>query len=77
MLLISHLNTSPFMKWLLTIGILAIVAILGTGMGTVGLGMAHYCMPLATHGFTLMICKTPIPPGMPLKPMPMPHANYH
>jgi hypothetical protein len=56
------------MKWVLAIGILAIVAILGT----VGLGMVHYCMPLATHGFTPMICKIPTPPGMPI-----PHANYH
>jgi hypothetical protein len=57
------------MKWvLLAIGIL--VAILGTGVGIVGLGMAHYCMPLATHGFTPMVCRIPMPPGMP-------HANYH
>jgi hypothetical protein len=57
------------MKWLLAVGILA-VAVAVLGMGTVGLGMAHYCMP--THGFTPMICKTPIPPGMPI-----PHPNYH
>jgi len=62
------------MKWVvLTVGI-AIVAIAVT---VLGVGMAHYCMPLATHGFTPMICKIPIPPGMPLKPMPIPHPNYH
>jgi hypothetical protein len=59
----------------LAIGILAIVAITVLGMGMVG--MTHYCMPPATHGFTPMICKIPLPPGMPLKPMPIPHANYH
>jgi len=67
------------MKWaVLTIGILAVamtVAILG--MGIVGLGMTHYCMPPVKHGFTPMICKIPIPPGMPLKTMPIPHPNYH
>jgi hypothetical protein len=64
------------MKWaVLAIGILAVTAILGTGI--VELGMAHYCMPLAAHGFTPMICKIPLPPSMPLKPMPIPHANYH
>jgi hypothetical protein len=75
--LISRLNTSPFMKWVLTIGILAVVAITILGMGTVGLGTTHYCMPLATHGFTPMICRMPLPPGMPLKPLPIPHPNYH
>jgi hypothetical protein len=64
------------MKWVLTIGILA-VAIAVLGMGTVGLGTTHYCMPPVKHGFTPMICKIPTPPGMPLKPMPIPHANYH
>jgi hypothetical protein len=65
------------MKWaVLAIGILAVAAIASTGI--VGLGMTHYyCMPLATHGFTPMVCKIPLPPGMPLKPMPIPHANYH
>jgi hypothetical protein len=67
------------MKWaVLTIGILAVamtVAILGTGI--VGLSTTHYCMPPVKHGFTPMICKIPIPPGMPLKPMPIPHPNYH
>jgi hypothetical protein len=68
------------MKWaVLTIGILAVamtVAILGTGI--VGLGMTHYyCMPPVKHGFTPMICKIPIPSGMPLKPLPIPHPNYH
>ena len=68
------------MKWaILAIGILAVVAItvavLGTGI--VGLGMAHYCMPPVKHGFTPMICRVPLPPGMPLKPMPIPHPNYH
>ena len=61
------------MKWVLTIGILA-VAILGTGVGMVG--VVHYCTPPIGH-ITPMICKTPIPPGMPLKPLPIPHANYH
>jgi ABC-type multidrug transport system permease subunit len=75
--LISHLNTSPFMKWLLlTIGILAVVAIAILGTGIVGLGMAHYCMPPIGH-ITPMICRVPLPPGMPLKPMPIPHPNYH
>jgi hypothetical protein len=64
------------MKWVvLTIGILAVVAI--TILGMVGLSTTHYCMPLATHGFTPMICRMPLPPGMPLKPMPIPHPNYH
>jgi len=64
------------MKWVvLTIGILA-VAVAVLGMGTVGLGMAHYCMPPVKHGFTPMICKIPLPP-MPLKPLPIPHPNYH
>ena len=64
------------MKWaVLAIGILAVVAILGVGI--VGLGMAHYCMPPVKHGFTPMICRMPLPPGMPLKPMPIPHSNYH
>jgi len=71
--LISHLNTSPFMKWVvLAIGILAVVAI--AILGIVGLGTTHYCTPPVKHGFTPMICKIPMPPGMPLKPM---HPNYH
>jgi hypothetical protein len=63
------------MKWVvLAIGIAVAmtVAILGVGM----VGMTHYCMPLATHGFTPMICKIPLPP-IPLKPLPIPHPNYH
>jgi len=63
------------MKWVLTIGILVAIAVLGTGI--VGLGTTHYCMPPVKHGFTPMICRIPIPPGMPLKPMPIPHPNYH
>jgi hypothetical protein len=63
------------MKWVLTIGILAVVAILGTGVGMVG--TTHYCMPPVKHGFTPMICKIPTPPGTPLKPLPIPHPNYH
>ena len=65
------------MKWaVLVIGILAVTAILGTGI--VGLGtIHHYCMPPVKHGFTPMICKMPIPPGMPIKPLPIPHPNYH
>lgn len=63
------------MKWaVLAIGILAVVAILGVGI--VGLGTTHYCMPPVKHGFTPMICKIPLPP-MPLKPLPIPHPNYH
>jgi len=61
------------MKWLLTIGI-AIVAI--TILGMVGLSTTHYCMPPIGH-ITPMICRMPLPPGMPLKPLPIPHANYH
>jgi len=58
------------MKWLLlTIGILAVVAILGTGVGMVG--VVHYCTPPIGH-ITPMICKTPTPPGMPIL-----HPNYH
>jgi len=55
------------MKWVLTIGILVVitVAVLGVGM----VGVVHYCTPPIGH-ITPMICKTPIPPGMP-------HANYH
>ena len=75
MLLISHLSPKQHMKWVvLTIGILAVVAITVLGMSMVG--MTHYCMPPIGH-ITPMICKTPIPPGMPLKPMPIPHPNYH
>ena len=73
MLLISHLAPNPFMKWLLlTIGILAVVAIAILGTGIVGLGMAHYCTPPVKHGFTPMICRIPTPPSMPI-----PHPNYH
>jgi len=61
------------MKWaVLTIGILAVVAITILGMGMVVLSTTHYCMPLATHGFTPMICRMPLPPGVPI-----PHPNYH
>ena len=61
------------MKWaVLTIGI-AIVAIAILGTGIVGLGTTHYCMPPIGH-ITPMICRVPLPPGMPLKPM---HPNYH
>jgi len=64
------------MKWaVLVIGILAVTAILG--MGIVGLGTHYYCMPPVKHGFTPMLCKIPLPPGMPLKPLPIPHPNYH
>ena len=60
------------MKWVvLAIGILAVVAITVLGMGTMGLGMTHYCMPPIGH-ITPMICKTPTPPGMPIL-----HPNYH
>jgi len=63
------------MKWaVLTIGI-AVAAIVSVGI--VGLGTTHYCMPPVKHGFTPMICKMPIPSGMPLKPLPIPHPNYH
>jgi len=57
------------MKWVLTIGILAVamtIAVLGMGM----VGMTHYCTPPIGH-ITPMICKTPLPP------MPIPHPNYH
>ena len=64
------------MKWVLAVGILT-VAIAVLGVGTVGLGLAHYCMPPVKHGFTPMICRIPLPPGVPLKPLPIPHANYH
>jgi hypothetical protein len=62
------------MKWaVLAIGI-AVAAIVSVGI--VGLGVTHYyCMPLG-H-ITPMICRIPPPPDMPLKPMPIPHANYH
>jgi len=64
------------MKWaVLAIGILAVTAILGTGI--VGLSTTHYCMPPVKHGFTPMICRISLPPGMPLKPLPIPHPNYH
>ena len=59
------------MKWVLAIGI-AVVAITVLGMSIVGLGMTHYCIPLATHGFTPMICRMPLPPGVPIL-----HPNYH
>ena len=63
------------MKWVLAIGILT-VAIVVLGVGIVGFGVTHYCMPPVKHGFTPMICKIPIPP-MPIKPLPIPHPNYH
>jgi len=43
------------------------VTVLGVGM----VGMTHYCTPPIGH-ITPMICRMPIPPGMPI-----PHANYH
>jgi len=61
------------MKLLLILAVVMTVTVLGMGM----VGMTHYCMPPATHGFTPMICRIPIPPGMPLKPLPIPHPNYH
>jgi len=60
------------MKWvLLAIGILAVVAVVG--MGIVGLSTTnYYCTPPIGH-ITPMLCKIPLPPGMPL-PV---HSNYH
>jgi len=64
------------MRWVLAVGILAVaMMVVVLGVGTVGL--AHYCMPPVKHGFTPMICRIPLPPGVPLKPLPIPHANYH
>jgi len=57
------------MKWVLAIGILAVVAITVLGVGMVG--MTHYCTPPIGH-ITPMICRMPLPPGMPI-----PHPNYH
>jgi len=61
------------MKWVLAIGILAMMVVV-LGVGIVGF-TTHYCMPPIGH-ITPMLCKVPIPP-MPIKPMPIPHPNYH
>jgi len=59
------------MKWVLAIGILAVVMmVVVLGVGTVGF-TTHYCMPPIGR-ITPMLCKVPIPPGMPI-----PHPNYH